>query len=666
MEKKALYREYEQRIEELEEKILELQQAGDKLEEGKRLYQGLAQNVDAGISMIDTRYNIIWSNRSAVKWFAKSHKEVIGNKCYEEFEKRKEPCPHCPGAVAMATGQPREVESQGVRDDGTRFAVTNKAYPLYNKDGEIIGFQEFVRDISERKAVEKTLRESEDKYRTIIENIEENYFEVDVAGNLTFFNDSVCQTLGYPRDELMGMNNRQYTDEENSKKLYNAFNRVYKTGGSARVEYDLIKKDGSIIQMELSTSLIKNGKGEPVGFRGIARDVTERKRAEEAKRKFEKQLTYAQRMESIGTLAGGIAHNFNNLLMGIQGNASIMLFDIDENSPHHKNLKNIEDLVKNGSKLTAQLIGYARKGRYEVKPISLNQLIMETSDTFSSTRKEIIVHRDLAENLYGIHADPDQINQVLLNLYVNAADALPEGGDLFLKTINVTHEHMAGKPYEPKQGNYVLLTVRDTGIGMEKETMDRIFEPFFTTKGLASGTGLGLASAYGIIKGHGGYIDVESENGKGTTFSIYLPGSGEIIREEQELQGEPANGGGVILLVDDEDIVLETGEGMLKRLGYDVLTAKGGRKAIDLYIQNQDKIDMVLVDMVMPGMGGGKTFDRLKEINSNIKVLLSSGYSIDGEAKEILDRGCDGFIQKPFDMKQLSRSIGGILHSDGP
>ena len=366
-------------------------------------------------------------------------------------------------------------------------------------------------------------------------------------------------------------------------------------------------------------------------------------------------------MESIGTLAGGIAHNFNNLLMGIQGNASIIFLDINSSHPRHKNLKNIEKLVENGAKLAAQLIGYAREGKYEVKPINLNQLVEETSDTFGMTKKEITVHQELSEDLHGIEADQGQIEQILLNLYVNAVEAMPEGGNLFLKTMNVTDKDMSGKLYKANPGNYALLTVRDTGIGMDKETRERIFEPFFTTKGLASGTGLGMASTYGIIKGHGGYVDVDSEKGKGTTFSIYLPATEEMIEQKNVLSDELVKGKGTVLLVDDEEMVLEVGKELLDHLGYEVLLAENGQEALELYKKNQDKIDLVLLDMVMPVMGGGEAFDRMKEINTNVKVLLSSGYSLEGEAKEILKRGCNAFIQKPFKMEQLSQKLMEVL-----
>jgi two-component system cell cycle sensor histidine kinase/response regulator CckA len=393
-------------------------------------------------------------------------------------------------------------------------------------------------------------------------------------------------------------------------------------------------------------------------------DITARKQVEEEKDRLQAQLQHAQRMESIGTLAGGMAHNFNNLLMGIQGNASLMLLETDSSHPNYERLESIEKSVQSGSKLTSQLLGYAREGRYEIRPISLNQLVKETSNTLGNTKKEITVHRALAKDLFGIKADQGQIEQVLLNLYVNAADAMPGGGDLFLKTMNVTDKDITGKPYEAKPGNYVLVSVTDTGVGMDKKTIERIFDPFFTTKGLAKGTGLGLASVYGIIKAHGGYIDVDSEKGQGTTFSIYLPATEKEVKEERQLSGELLKGKGTVLLVDDEDMVLDAAEQMLRKLGYEVLLTEGGREALELYKKNQDRIDMVLLDMVMPGMGGGEAYDRMKEINPKVKVLLSSGYSIDGQAEEILQRGCNAFIQKPFNLEQLSQRTREILEKE--
>jgi CheY-like chemotaxis protein len=298
---------------------------------------------------------------------------------------------------------------------------------------------------------------------------------------------------------------------------------------------------------------------------------------------------------------------------------------------------------------------------YEVKPIDLNVFVKETSGTIGMTKKEIRIHHELAEDLWRIKADQGQIEQVLFNLYVNAADAMPKGGDLFIKTINVTHEAMKGKPYLPRPGKYILLTVRDTGIGIDKDKIERIFEPFYTTKGLANGTGLGLASTYGIIKSHGGYIEAHSEKGQGSTFSIYLPATEEELKIEKKPKPELIKGVGTILLVDDEDVIIESCEQMIRALGYNVLTAKNGKEALEIFKENQDRIDMVILDMIMPDMNGGDTYDRLKKIDSDVKVLLSSGYSLDSKATEILNRGCCGFIQKPFYLNEMAQRIKEII-----
>jgi len=435
-------------------------------------------------------------------------------------------------------------------------------------------------------------------------------------------------------------------------------------GSVTEAELPLKKKDGTPLWASVTARIVHDEGGKISYFDCTIVDITARKQMEEEKDRLQAQLQHAQRMESIGTLAGGMAHNFNNLLMGIQGNASLMLLETDSSHPNYERLESIEKSVQSGSKLTSQLLGYARKGTYEIKPISLNQLVKETSNTFDMTRKEIRVHRDLDKDLFGIKADQGQIEQVLLNLYVNAADAMPGAGDLFLKTMNVTDKDITGKPYEAKPGKYVLVSVTDTGVGMDKKTIERIFDPFFTAKGLAKGTGLGLASVYGIIKAHGGYIDVDSEKAKGTTFSIYLPATEKEVREEKKFLGELLKGKGTVLLVDDEDMVLDAAEQMLRKLGYEVLLTEGGREALELYKKNQDRIDMVLLDMVMPGMGGGEAYDRMKEINPKVKVLLSSGYSIDGQAEEILQRGCNAFIQKPFNLEQLSQRTREILDKE--
>ncbi|MDO8942559.1 MAG: ATP-binding protein, partial [Desulfobacterales bacterium] len=263
--------------------------------------------------------------------------------------------------------------------------------------------------------------------------------------------------------------------------------------------------------------------------------------------------------------------------------------------------------------------------------------------------------------LKGIVADKGQVEQVLLNLFVNASDAMPGGGRLFLKTDTVTHREIPGKGYTIHPGLYVRLTVADTGVGIDKDIIDRIFDPFFTTKKMGGGTGLGLASAYGIVKSHNGYIDVMSEKDQGSTFSVYFPATDARPGAAAEKIGKPEEGFGTLLLVDDEAVVLDVTAAMIRRIGYTVITARSGREAIENYTEHADRISAVILDMIMPDMGGGEVFDQLKRINPRVKVLLASGYSLQGQAREIMNRGCDGFLQKPFTLADISVRLRSLL-----
>jgi signal transduction histidine kinase/ActR/RegA family two-component response regulator len=386
----------------------------------------------------------------------------------------------------------------------------------------------------------------------------------------------------------------------------------------------------------------------------LRQEISERK-------ELERQLLQAQKMEAIGTLAGGIAHDFNNLLMGVQGNVSLMLLDVDSASPLHPRLKHIEQYVHNGAALTKQLLGFARGGKYEVEPTDLNELLRKSSEMFGQTNKEIKIHRDFEADVWSADVDQTQLEQVLLNLFVNALQAMPRGGELDLRTENVVLAEQDTKGFDVSTGRYVKLSVADTGIGMDAKTQERIFDPFFTTKELGRGTGLGLASAYGIIKNHGGMIQVTSEKGQGATFTIYLPASGETAVTKPAPTRGALDGTEKVLLVDDEEMIIEVGAEMLKSLHYDVLTAKSGQRAVEIYREKCGDIDVVILDLVMPGMGGREIYEQMKAINPCVKVLLSSGCRIDNQSSEVVDLGWSGYLQKPFDLNELSHKMREVL-----
>jgi CheY-like chemotaxis protein len=325
--------------------------------------------------------------------------------------------------------------------------------------------------------------------------------------------------------------------------------------------------------------------------------------------------------------------------------------------PDYQRLKNIEQHVRDGAGLARELLGFARGGKYEVKPANINELIRKGSAMFGGTRKEIALHGELQENVWTVAVDAGQIEQALLNIYINGGQAMPSGGDMFIKTENVVLDETTSNALP--RGRYVRISITDTGIGMDEATVGKIFDPFFTTREASGGTGLGLASTYGIIRNHGGDIDVLSRPSEGTTFRIYLPATDARIEEAPpEESGDTCHHGEkTILLVDDEEMIRDVTGEMLEALGYRVLYARSGSEALETYRRHSDTIDMVIIDMVMPGMGGKETFAGLKGINSEVRALLASGYSIDGEAQTILDNGCRGFIQKPFSLAALSKKI---------
>jgi len=514
-------------------------------------------------------------------------------------------------------------------------------------------------DITGRKKAEEALRESEEKYREIFENAIEGIYQTTPEGQCLGVNPALTRILGYEspaelRDTISDIGSQLYVDP--SRRL--EFKRLLSENGMVRAfEAQLIRKDKNTVWGEINATVIRNQEGNIVSYQGTVMDITEKKR-------LEMQLQQAQKMKAIGTLAGGIAHDFNNLLMGIQGYVSLMLLDIDSSHPHYERLKAIQEQVVSGADLTGQLLGFARGGRYVVKPANMNDILQQTSSLFWRTKKEISVFQKYRKDLWPVEVDRGQMDQLFMNLYMNAWQAMPGGGEITITTENVFWDNKNPLPDSGVGGRYVKISIADTGTGMDQSTKERIFDPFFTTKGMGrGGTGLGLATVYGIVKGHNGMIDVYSELGEGTTFTIYLPVSDkEIVTEKTSVENFVPKGVETVLLVDDETAVLEVCKQMLESLGYRVYLAQNGEEAIAVYMEKRNQIDLIILDMIMPGMSGGETFDRFRKINPEIRVLLSSGYSIDGEAQQIIDRGCRGFLQKPFQLKMLAQNVRKILN----
>ncbi len=521
-------------------------------------------------------------------------------------------------------------------------------------------------------AAKEKLNHSEKKYGFLVQNSPDLIYTLDPEGKFSFTNNTFEKLLGYSSGGLTGKHYTYIIHEEDLGKAKYFFNER-RIGERATVGREIrlkcnqnnneSKTSGSgtvIIELEsqgiYEKSVSEKGKMFFLGTYGVARDITYRKQ-------LESQLRYAQKMKTVGMLAGGIAHDFNNILMGIQGYTSLMLMETNPGHSNYEKLEIIEEQVDSASQLIQQLLGFAKDGKFDVRPIDLNEVIKKISTIFVHTRKEIFIRRDFQMDIWAIEADQSQIEQVLLNLFVNAWQAMPLGGEIRVITKNVILDYDTSKLLAMKPGNYAEVSVVDTGVGMDEETKEMIFDPFFTTKEKGKGTGLGLASVYGIVKNHKGSIQVSGKKGEGTTFKIYFPAllkksSVKVTPDVKHFRGTET-----ILLVDDEDILRNVGKKTLSFLGYKVFLAGNGKEAIEIYKVHKNDIDLVMLDIIMPVMGGGEVYTILKKINQDIKVLLSSGYSFHGQAAELLRRGCRGFIQKPFTLGNISEKLREVLDS---
>lgn len=548
------------------------------------------------------------------------------------------------------------------KDGDIRITLWNSANIYAEDSNTLVATIAQGTDITQRKQAEGALRESEEKFRSLFNDALDMIHIIGEDGKIIDANPAELSTLNYTRDEYREKHILEIVHPDYQQVSKKAIKSVFEGKEIKGLETAWITKHGERIDVEVN-AVPQTEREKIVSVRAITRDITERKRAEGKKRELEARLQQAQKAETLGTLAGGIAHDFNNLLMSIQGHASLMLLHTDPDHPSFTRLKIIQDTVQLGANLTKQLLGFARGGKYEVKPTDLNELCRQSLRMFGRTQKNIGINEKYQEGIWPVEVDQGQVcSQVLLNIYINAWQAMPGGGHLYIETSNVVLDKDYPMLFGMKLCDYVKISVTDTGVGMDEATRERIFDPFFTTKDMGHGTGLGLASAYGIVKNHGGIIDVDSEKGKGTTFDIYLPASEKVVKiQEKKPADKVLKGTETVLLVDDEHAVLDVARDVLEALGYKTLLARSGKEADEVYGKHKDTIDLVIVDMIMPQMGGGKVYDRIKEINPNVKVLLASGYSVDGQATDILERGCNGFVQKPFSIADLSGKIREIL-----
>jgi PAS domain S-box-containing protein len=505
-------------------------------------------------------------------------------------------------------------------------------------------------DITARKRTEQELR----KYEQIVAASSDMMALVDDDYIYQAVNPSYSRAFDRQPSEIVGRSVAEVLGRERFEQLVRPhFDRCL---SGERVQYEAWISFPTLGRRHMLVAYFpyREGEAHVSGVVVNVRDVTEIKN-------LERQLQQAQKMEALGTLAGGIAHDFNNLLSGIQGYSSLLLDETSQADPRHESLSGINEGVQSAVELTQQLLGLARGGRYEVVATDINTLVGQQTRLFGRTSKNITIHEDYAAGLRTAEVDRGQIQQALLNLYINAAQAMASGGELFIKTDNVVLDEESARPFEVTPGRYVGIWVRDTGIGIPEKILPKIFDPFFSTKPKSRGTGLGLASTYGIVKNHGGCINVYSQAGQGATFRILLPACDRPAVETSMPDAPRRAQPGTVLVVDDESYVLEAEAKMLQRLGHEVLRAGSGQRALELFQQRQDQIDFVVLDLVMPQMSGGDVFKALRELDPAVKILVASGFSLEEEGKKLLQQGGAQIIPKPFSLSQLSDKISRLL-----
>jgi PAS domain S-box-containing protein len=546
------------------------------------------------------------------------------------------------------------LETKRLRKDGRIVDVSVTVSPIKNSAGEILGASSIVRDITQHRLAAEALSRANKDWEQTFDAIPDMVMVLDRQHKILRANHAMVAVLGKPEEELKG------------RLCFELFHDTDKP--PTFCPHSLLLKDGKVHSTELfepkygrcfdiQVSPLSDETGTVIGSVHIVRDITEQKN-------LQKQLLQAQKMESLGTLAGGIAHDFNNLLQIIIGYSDMLLFDKKPSDKEHEGLRAIHHAGKEGAELAKRILAFSRRLEPNARPVNLNNEILRVQKMLKRTVSKMIrIEVLLADSLMTVMADPSQMEQVLLNLVVNAQHAMPDGGRLTIETTNVAlDEDYSRSHVEVRPGRYVLLSVSDTGHGMDKEVLEHIFEPFFTTKGVDEGTGLGLAMVFGIVKSHKGHIICYSELGAGTTFKIYLPAFAEETEQDFAVtQQAPAFGNETVLLVDDEKSVRKLGEQMLKMAGYTVLSATNGREALEVYRANQDRIAIVLLDLMMPEMGGKQCLDELLKINPNIKVVIASGYSANGPTKNALTAGARGFVNKPYDMGQMLAVVRSVL-----
>jgi two-component system cell cycle sensor histidine kinase/response regulator CckA len=596
--------------------------------------------------IMDADQRLTWINRAAADYLGVSPEEAVGQPCGDLLASSSE-SHHFLGFLRENPAPTKGREEFYWEDKGRTFFGTLNL--LHSLDGRITGAMLVSRDITVFKQMQRDLTQASHFLNQIIEAAPLALAVVNQEGLFTHVNPQILVEYGYSPEELLDRHySIMYADEE---EMTLVMAQLQRQGEVLNHQVEFLHKNGHRVPARLSIRKLYGEQGELLGSVALSSNITEEV-------SLQRQLEAAQKQEAIATLAAGLAHNFNNLLMVIVGLTTLMLSKISSDHPFYADLKEIERQVRGGREITRKLLSFRRGLGDETRPIDLNNLVEFTVDMFARTRQELTVTKELDPNLPAAQVDPSQIQQVLMNLLINAWQAMPQGGEISIRTQMVHLDGWEDSDFQLQAGPHVCLTVSDTGEGMDEETLIHLFEPFFTTKEPGQGSGLGLASACRIIKNHRGAIRVSSQKGKGATFDIFLPASSAAPQVLAPREGQIITGHGTILVVDDEPLLRRVAGKLLQKLGYCVLEAASGQNALEIFQEQGAEIDLVLLDLIMPGLNGFQTLERLRALNPEVPVLMCSGYG-EGDEQE-LPPGVN-FLSKPYPLEMLSQRVSEAL-----
>ncbi len=607
------------------------------------------QNMDDGIMVIDKEQRILDLNPAAAILLGREPSALIGRNAAEAVAW----WPHdCATDLRQQPLLPPLIEMDGAHERRL-VQVSTTAVGAEKLLGHII----VLRDVTTIKKSQDALRQSEERFKSLSENAPVIILALNDAGIITYVNPAWKIILGHERGEVLGRPFTDFVVENEDRPYAEVFNRLM--NGKEHVAERIVlflHKDGSKRTFDFTAAVNSDEEARITGIIGLAKDITEEER-------LQAQLFQSQKMEAIGTLAGGVAHDFNNLLMGMQANISLLRLEYNPADPLQEKLKRIEDQIQNGASLTRQLLGYARKGKYVVSVIDIHHLIEDTLNMIQRTNKHIVVQRVFCAQPAFMEADRGQMELVLLNLFVNAIDAMPEGGELNVATRVAPHAELEGWP-DISPGRCIEITVADTGTGMDQSTMARIFEPFFTTKEIGRGTGLGLASVYGVVKNHNGHIQASSAVGVGTTFKLLFPASAQSVERSADspVQAvEAQHPGSYILIIDDESAILEYVGEMVHSLGFRPLLAASGKEGVHVFNARHCSIELVILDMIMPKMDGEEVYQALTAIDPQVRIIIASGSGVENPDRRFLKDRRHLLLKKPFTRDELASAVAAML-----